>query len=100
MLALIQTVTGETHKAVSKLIKSDLRFPFHSRAPLFNFLDPQFMIDFLARVFCIRDIIVEKENVAVVSGQPKKRWNAGRVGGDSSRPQYPYTDISVAQVRG
>ncbi|XP_059147495.1 neuronal acetylcholine receptor subunit alpha-2-like [Physella acuta] len=58
-----------------------------------------FMINFMARILCITDQFLEKENAPVVAGPPKKRWNAGRVGGDTNRPQYPYTDISFAQVR-
>lgn len=59
----------------------------------------QIMIDYMARLLCIRDKILERDSSQSMSGvvQPKKRWNAGRVGGDN-RPQYPYTDISFAQV--
>ncbi|GFS16104.1 nicotinic acetylcholine receptor subunit type F [Elysia marginata] len=59
----------------------------------------------MSRVMCVRDIVLEKDSSSSVLGPgggggmaPKKRWNAGRVGGDT-RPQYPYTDMSFAQVR-
>uniref|UniRef100_A0A2C9K3Z8 Uncharacterized protein n=1 Tax=Biomphalaria glabrata TaxID=6526 RepID=A0A2C9K3Z8_BIOGL len=39
-----------------------------------------FMINFMARVLCVRDQLFEKEaNPVVATGQPKKRWTAGRV---------------------
>ncbi|GFO38224.1 nicotinic acetylcholine receptor subunit type f, partial [Plakobranchus ocellatus] len=65
-----------------------------------------FMIDLMSRLMCVRSIVMEKETSGSVLGDggvgggapPKKRWNAGRVGGDR-RAQYPYTDISFAQVR-
>ncbi|XP_005098514.1 neuronal acetylcholine receptor subunit alpha-3-like isoform X1 [Aplysia californica] len=58
-----------------------------------------FMINFMARVLCLRDKIIEKDSTPVINCPPKKRWNVGRVGGDNTRPQYPYTDITCAQVR-
>ena len=54
----------------------------------------QVMIDYIARMLCLRDKVTDPEYTTA----SQKRWNPGRVAGTSGS-KYHYTDGNFAQVR-